>query len=74
MQKQSGMCAFSNACTLPGPRERLSGTNREYCRVHHQAMSLPASAAVAAIDFGSGQWHAPRARARRSGWLDYRGW
>ena len=41
MQKQGGMCAFSNACSNPGPRERLAGTNREFCHAHYVQLALP---------------------------------
>jgi len=67
MQKQSGACAFSNACNIPGPRERVAGTNREFCHVHYLAMALPSGTSTA-MDFSHAQFHVPP-RRRRSRWL-----
>lgn len=38
MSKQSGPCAFTNACGMPGPRARLAGTNRTFCLPHFRVV------------------------------------
>lgn len=41
MSKQVGPCAFSNACSVPGPRISAPADNHEYCPIHARAMALP---------------------------------
>jgi hypothetical protein len=45
MPFQLGRCAFTAACTFPGPRLRIIGTNRTVCAVH--ARTFQAAIAVA---------------------------
>ena len=72
MQKQTGCCAFSNACIHPGPRQRLQGTNRQFCPVHYQAIGLQTSAG-SGTEFSQVQFHPPRQARRRSRWLSLAG-
>jgi hypothetical protein len=68
MQKQSGACAFSNACIVPGPRERVPGTiNRFVCHVHSLALALPL-AAPSAEPFGHAAVRKPQGM-RRGRWI-----
>ena len=77
MQKQTGCCAFSNACIVPGPRERLAATNREYCHLHMQMVmqSLVQPAPAAASDLGNSVFRGPAqaGQGRRSRWSTYAG-
>lgn len=69
MQKQTHACAFSNACSIEGPRVRMEGTNREYCRPH--AQSLQVSISSSAADLGGGEEWVPR--RKNKGWPTYAG-
>lgn len=72
MQKQQGACAFSNSCIVPGPRERMPGTNREFCHVHLVAMTMPAAqASNSGSEFARSAFHAPSSTVgrRRSAWI-----
>jgi hypothetical protein len=40
MLLQLGRCAFTAACSFPGPRYRLRGTNREVCVVHARSFQI----------------------------------
>lgn len=40
MAKQSGPCAFSNACHFGGPRVRVPATNITYCAPHARTVQL----------------------------------
>lgn len=61
MKKQMGACAFSNACTQPGPRERLAGTNREFCHSHYVQLALPSAGVSSTTEIRISM---PRSRAR----------
>jgi hypothetical protein len=65
VQKQAGDCAFSNACTLPGPRERLPGSNREFCHFHRMQLELPSAGVSSTTEIRIAM---PR-RQSRSGWM-----
>lgn len=67
MQKQIGCCAFTAACTMPGPRHRMQGTNREYCEFHFRSMQVPSPMADQP---GQRQFHPPR---RRRSWATFVG-
>ena len=64
MQKQSGECAFSNACIMPGPRVLLAGTNRKYCAGHAALLSLPLPKSMA-TEFDRSVFHSPGASGNR---------
>lgn len=74
-QMQQGWCAFSNACTIPGERHLLAGTNRLYCPVHSHAMELPSATSNGGSEFAPSEFHgATTTRSkRRSNWLTYAG-
>lgn len=71
MAKQTGPCAFSNACTTPGPHRRLEGTNRVYCVPHLRLLALPVSAPVD-IAAPTTSLRSERTTVRRS-WATYMG-
>jgi hypothetical protein len=37
---QLGRCAFTAACSTPGPRFRLRGTDREFCGQHARTLQI----------------------------------
>ena len=65
MQKQPGACAFSNARNLRGPRERLPGTNQEYCYPHYVQLELPSAGVSSSAEIRIAM---PRSQSR-SRWL-----
>jgi hypothetical protein len=68
MQKQSGLCAYSNACIMPGPRHRMEGTNREFCQMHFHALEVSAAAVPMGTEFARTEFHPPRSRRSRRRW------
>lgn len=50
--KQLGECAFSAACSMPGTRVRLQGTNQFFCPMHARYLDLPSGAGSTAGELG----------------------
>ncbi|MCU1285898.1 MAG: hypothetical protein JWO13_2248 [Acidobacteriales bacterium] len=70
MAKQIGACAFTRACTAPGPRTRLEHTNLHFCPTHLKVMSTTASFEANGTEFARTEFIEPRQeRRRRSSWL-----
>lgn len=40
VQKQKGPCAYTAACTHPGRRFRLPGSNRQFCATHIKLVNV----------------------------------
>lgn len=63
--KQHGPCAFTAACSIPGPRIALARTNLTFCPVHARTMQIGESQSAHSTEFSATAFHAPRSTSRR---------
>jgi hypothetical protein len=74
LQKQKGPCAFTAACTVPGPRVAMVGTNRVFCGMHARQLEVPiAGVEQNGSEFSRSTYRGGRSRKRRSDWATYYG-
>jgi hypothetical protein len=73
-QKQKGPCAFTAACTVPGPRVALAGTNRTFCGFHaRQIEATLMGVEQHGSEFARADYRGGTSRRRRSSWATYNG-
>lgn len=68
-QQQKGPCAFTAACTVPGPRVRVT-KNQAYCVMHARVLDMPVAQERGGTEFARTRYRKTR---RRSDWQLYAG-